>query len=76
MVHSLKISPTYYDAVEHGLKPFEVRKKDRPFAVGDTVILYEYDERYTGRALHRIITYILDDPKYCKEGHVIFSLSD
>lgn len=75
MIHNLKISPKYFDAVESGIKPFEVRKNDRLFAVGDALSLNEWDgEKLTGRHTFKYITYILDDPEYCAEGYVILGL--
>lgn len=43
MRHELKIWPQYFCRVEDGSKTFEVRKNDRGFQLGDTVILKEYD---------------------------------
>lgn len=46
-----------------GVKSFEVRKWDRPYRVGDTLSLKEYDPEkldYTGRETDRKITYLLD----------------
>lgn len=43
MTHELKIWPQYYCRVADGSKTFEVRKNDRGFQPGDTVILKEYD---------------------------------
>ena len=43
MVHALKIYPEYYEAVKSGKKPFEVRKNDRDFKVGDILALNEFD---------------------------------
>lgn len=76
MTHSLKILPEYYDAVHAGLKKFEVRFNDRDFHVGDFIILREWNnEKYTGRAIHCWITYILDDARFCKPGYVILSIA-
>lgn len=72
--HELKILPEYFQAVAEGRKTFEVRRKDRDFKVGDTVTLREFDGNYTGRSLTVRISYILDDPEYCKEGFVIFGI--
>ena len=61
--HELKCWPEYFQAVIDGVKPFEVRKWDRPFRVGDTLVLKEYDPQkldYTGRETKREITYLLD----------------
>lgn len=40
--HVLKTWPPYFAAVANGSKPFEVRKADRNFAVGDTLELAEF----------------------------------
>ena len=45
MRHDLKIWPQYYCHVKNGNKTFEVRKNDRGFQPGDTVVLREYDTR-------------------------------
>lgn len=63
VTHELKCWPEYYAAVESGIKPFEVRKWNRPFRIGDTLLVKEYDpstDDYTGRQLRRKITYLLD----------------
>lgn len=77
MTHDLKILPMYFEDVVTMVKPFEVRKYDRAYAVGDTLLLREYDVNkrdYTGRATERRISYILDNDAYCKEGFVILGL--
>lgn len=53
-VHHLKTWPLYFQAIERGDKTFELRRNDRDFKVGDTLILQEWDPRkgggnYTGR---------------------------
>jgi len=76
MNHKLKILPKCFQAAYNQDKTFEVRKKDCDFKIGDGVILMEWDEQkqmYTGRQMGVNITYTLDDPKYCKEGYIIFS---
>ena len=42
-VHTLKTWPQYWDAVRAGVKPFEVRKSDRDFKVGDTLELIRWN---------------------------------
>lgn len=37
--HKLKTWPVYYDAIERGEKPFEVRRDDRGFQKGDILVL-------------------------------------
>lgn len=39
--HRIKIDTTYVDAVLSGLKPFEVRKNDRAYQVGDYLLMAE-----------------------------------
>ena len=77
MLHVLKVAPEHFDAVASGVKPFDVRRNDRPFRVGDMLQLRDYingDDYYTGRVVQKAITYILDDPHYCLCGYVILGL--
>lgn len=59
MIHSLKLSKKYFDDLQNGVKTFEVRKNDRGYKIGDTLILNEIDEnnKYTGRVIKAKITY-------------------
>jgi hypothetical protein len=62
MTHALKTWPEFYKAVESGEKTFEVRRMDRPFKVGDTLLLQEWDNNkmeYTGAETKRTVSYIL-----------------
>lgn len=45
MKHELKIWPQYYCRVADGSKTFEVRKNDRGFQPGDSVVLREWDPK-------------------------------
>ena len=85
MVHELKTLPVYFNAVLEGRKNFEIRKNDRFFQQGDELLLkewypddwYEVGEKecYTGRFLHRKITYILKGGQYgIENGYVILGL--
>jgi hypothetical protein len=74
MVHELKTYQKYFEESEMGTKIFEVRKNDRNFKVGDILMLREYSESLgmcSGRQIKCIVTYVLDDSNYCKEGYVI-----
>ena len=72
-VHALKTLQPYFDAVESGVKTFEIRKNDRDFKVGDGLILREFDgERYTGRLISRKITYMTDYEQ--KPGYVVLGI--
>jgi len=73
--HELKTWPEYFREVRSGAKPFEARKDDRGFEVGDTVVLREYEPdgegRYTGDFEARVITYILRGTSHLAPGHCI-----
>lgn len=60
--HILKTWPVFFADVEVGAKKFEIRRNDRGFQVGDTLILEEYDpktKRYSGNKLHVRVTYTI-----------------
>lgn len=73
----IKILPEYYEAVKRGDKTFEVRVNDQDYQVNDVLHLQEFNNgEYTGRELVKTISYILNNPNYCKEGYVILALKD
>ena len=47
--HELKTIAQYWDAIKRGEKLFEVRKNDRFFQAGDTVVLLRLHEKGTFR---------------------------
>ena len=79
MQHKLKILPEFFDAVETGVKPFEVRFNDRGYKVGDTLMLREGENddkgvwRATGRKTKQVVTYVYDG-ELCKDGYVVLGL--
>lgn len=84
-VHELKCWPEHFRTVRSREKPFEVRKNDRDYQVGDTLILWEWipperwieqyeGDGYTGELEIVTVTYVLDDPAYCLPGHVVLGL--
>ena len=59
--HELKTWPEFFQAILDGRKKHEIRQADRPFAVGDTLHLREWDPEthiYSGRDLKVTVTYI------------------
>jgi len=63
--HDLKLLPRFFQAKEHGLKPWEVRSTDdRTFKTGDMVTFKEVDAFHlepTGRTYGPVeITYIIE----------------
>lgn len=83
MIHVLKITPNHFKDVISGKKPFEVRKNDRDYREHEYIALNEYNhdkdaperDKYSGRSALFRISYILDNPQYCKEGYVILGLA-
>lgn len=60
--HQLKVHPKNWQPLKRGQKPFEVRRNDRNFRVGDLCAFSEYDPDFgfTGSGtLGLPITYIL-----------------
>jgi len=60
MTHELKAHPSPFADVWSGQKTYEIRRWDRPFAVGDTLWLREWEPvlgQYTGRAVHVRVTH-------------------
>ena len=76
--HELRCHPPFFAAVANGSKPFEARRADRPFAVGDTLFLREWDPiggEYTSRECRRRISYILPGGEWgIEKGHCVLGL--
>jgi len=78
--HELKTWPEFFREVVEGRKPFEVREDDRGYAVGDRLVLIEWDPaepspfEKTGRKVEKIVTYKMPggrfgiDARYCVLG--------
>lgn len=83
MNHELKTYPEHFDATRDGCKPFEIRKNDRNYQVGDILILQEYippgifienrkGNGYTGYEIRREVTFITDFAQ--QPGYVVMGL--
>lgn len=78
--HKLKTWPRFFADIKSGTKTFELRKYDRPFAVGDKLILQEYDpetQTYTGQEEIRWVTclYTSDDlPFGIEKGYCLMGV--
>ena len=82
MIHKLKLNFCYYDDSASGIKAFEIRKNDRNYQVGDVLELREWvwsglegKGAYTGNAHRKVITYILDDAEYLRDGYVCLGVA-
>ncbi len=80
MTHELKLLPQYFNDVENGIKNFEIRKNDRDYKVGDTLLLREWSKEtgYTGKEIERKVDYIHkgDGQFGIAEGYCILGLHD
>lgn len=76
--HELKIWPDYFRWVEDGHKSFEVRRYDRNYQPGQTLLLREWDpgsKEYTGRQAERKISFMMTGGKFgIKSGFCILQL--
>lgn len=60
--HIIKCWPKYFKPLDTRQKTFEIRKNDRDYQVGDTLIIKEWDpdtQKETGRWVARTITYMV-----------------
>ncbi len=87
--HELKVWPEFFDALLDESKPFEFRKNDRDYKVGDALWLREFEPGnegyegmdvvqpgYTGREIRgRKITYVLKGFRGMDPDTVILGLS-
>lgn len=77
--HHLKILSKYFDAVWDGSKPFEIRKNDRDYQVGQRLLLEEFDlsrDMWGSRKLVATISYVLDLGWCGATGYVALGLKD
>lgn len=78
MIHELKTLEKYFEEVLIGIKTFEIRKNDRDFKKGDTLILKEWDsfrETFTGRELARTVTYVFEGGSFgLAKGFVVMAI--
>ena len=74
-IHTLKTWPKYFKAIVDGWKTFELRLNDRGFAVGDCLVLQEFDPEtgtFTREMFSVRVTYLTAD--YMPEGFVAMSI--
>ena len=75
--HTVKCLSPYFGAIRRKEKNFDVRRDDRGYQKGDTLILREWDPKrgggsFTGNDEHRKIKYILTGGQFGIEpGYVV-----
>lgn len=76
-VHDVKLGTTFFDDIKTGRKTFELRKNDRGYKEGDTIVLHEYkDGTTTGRTITKKIVYMLEDFTGLEDGYCILGLGE
>jgi len=71
--HELKVWPEFFDALADGSKPFEVRRDDRGFLVGDRLRLREWVPSagsFTGREVERVVSFVLSSDQSPERGAI------
>lgn len=78
ITHYVKTWPEFYQEVKSGRKGFEVRKNNRDFREGDTIVLQEWDkdtEQYSGDESTFDISYVLYGPGFgIEKGYCVMQL--
>jgi hypothetical protein len=78
--HILKTWLEEFKDIKSGRKPFDFRKNDRDFQLGDTVISAEYNQhskKFTGEKHEARITYLIKGGKFgIPEGYCIMALKE
>lgn len=75
--HRLKTWPAFFDLVSRGLKPWEYRKNDRDFQVGDVLVLCEWDphsERYSGAEHECVVGLVVTSCPGLPKGYCIMGI--
>lgn len=76
-VHDVKLGATFFEDVKTGRKTFELRKNDRGYKEGDTIVLHEYkDGTTTGRTIAKKIVYMLEGFTGLEDGYCILGLGE
>lgn len=77
--HELKTWPSFFEAVWDGTKPWEYRRNDRDYQIGDILILKEWcpeKQQYSGRTIKSVNGYMLQGKMGMPEGFAIMSLTN
>lgn len=78
-VHYLRTWTPLFKELKCGLRQIDIRKNDRNFKVGDTLILDEFNpetQKHIGNWTPKLITHVIDDERYVKNGYVVLGMKD
>lgn len=76
--HDLKTRPEYFAYLWSGDKTFELRKDDRGYWVGDTLLLREWSSAkgYSGRQIKAEVTFVLSGLPWLHKDIVCMSIKE
>jgi len=77
-VYDLKCWPDFFAPILSGEKTFELRKDDRGYRAGDTLLLREWlptDKVYTGRKVYRSVSYLVAGMPWLQKDYVCMALA-
>lgn len=78
MKHELKVHSQFWHDLHTNKKTFEVRKNDRDYKVGDTLVLKEYlpmTDKFTGEQMTVSVTYVLKGGDWgIKKGYCVLGI--
>jgi hypothetical protein len=77
--HDLKVWTEFWEMLESGDKPFELREDtDQGFMAGDVLLLREWSRThgYTGRQLRKLVTSVVTGSPWLRENMVCMGLQD
>jgi hypothetical protein len=80
VLHHVKVWPVFFEKLQDGTKPWEVRKNDRDYRVGYVLDLQEWNpskEAFTGRSVQRVIIDVYAGGQFgIEDGHVVLGLEN
>lgn len=77
MVHKIRLNSTEFDAIKRGRETFEIRKADKRYLIGDTLVYEEFEGmEYTERKIRKRVYEVTTEYEGLKEGYVILSVGN
>ena len=81
-VHKLKLKELYFEDVNSGKKPFEIRLNDRDYQVGDLIEFRKVNNdgseckgsHLRGNLIFAEIPYLIQDTDFLKDGYCSFGI--
>lgn len=78
MIHEVKCYPEYFEALKSGAKTFEVRKKDRPYQLGDLLAVNEFapfDYKFSSEEIIESFSRVVNGAGRYSGDHMLFKIT-